>query len=83
MSHLILVLLFLGAFLLANLAIIAAIMLIRTVTNEKYSTFVEAYSVALKQLTNLNSQQRFFRIYDYVLSYSYDKTRVRNVYPRH
>ena len=76
MSHLILVLLFLGVFLLANVAIVAAIMLIRTVTNEKYSTFVEAYSVALKQLTNLNSQQRFFRIYDYVLSYSYDNEKL-------
>ena len=76
MSHLILVLLFLVAFLLANVAIVAAIMLIRTVTNEKYSTFVEEYSVALKQLTNLNSQQRFFRIYDYVLSYSYDNEKL-------
>ena len=76
MSHLILVLLFLGAFLLANVAIVAAIMLIRTVTNEKNSTFVEEYSEALKQLGELNSRQIFFHVKDCIMSYSYDNEKL-------
>lgn len=76
MSHLLSVLLFLGAFSLAVVAIVAAILLIRTVINEKYSTFVEAYSVALKQLGELNSKQNFFHIKDCIVSYSYDNEKL-------
>ena len=76
MSHLLSVLLFLGAFLLVVVAIVAAILLIRTVTNEKYNTFIESNSVAIKQLAELNSKQRFFHIHDYVLSYSYDNEKL-------
>ena len=76
MSYWLSVLLFLGAFLLAVVAIVAAILLIRTVINEKYSTFVEAYSVALKQLGELNSKQNFFHVKDCIVSYSYDNEKL-------
>jgi len=72
MSHWLSVLLFLGAFSLVVVAIVAAILLIRAVINEKYSTFIETYSVALKQLAELNSKQNFFHIKDCMVSYSYD-----------
>ena len=76
MSYWLSVLLFLGAFSLVVVAIVAAILLIRTVINEKYSTFVEAYSVALKQLGELNSKQNFFHVKDCIVSYSYDNEKL-------
>lgn len=75
MSHWLLVLLFLGAFSLVVVAIVAAILLIRTV-NEKYNTFIESNSVAIKQLAELNSKQNFFHVKDCIVSYSYDNEKL-------
>ena len=76
MSHLLSVLLFLGALSLVVVAIVAAILLIRTVINEKYSTFIESNSIALKQLDELNSKQNFFHVKDCIVSYSYDNEKL-------
>lgn len=75
MSYLLSVLLFLGAFSLVVVAIVAAILLIRTV-NEKYNTFIESNSVAIKQLAELNSKQNFFHVKDCIVSYSYDNEKL-------
>ena len=63
-------------FFLASVVCIALFFLFRGIDNEKYEKFVRNYSVALKELQELNKEYRFFNVDSCKMSHTFDNEKM-------
>ena len=63
-------------FFLASVVCIALFFLFRGIDNEKYEKFVRNYSVALKELQELNKTYRFFNVDSCKISHTFDNEKM-------
>ena len=63
-------------FFLASVVCIALFFLFRGIDNEQHEKFVRNYSVALKELQELNKKYRFFNVDSCKMSHTFDNEKM-------